>query len=47
MSIAIVCELDLNPNRLLQRVWKDLDLNRIYPRRLGESPHLNAPVVVR
>lgn len=46
-SIAISCELDLNLNGLLQRIWKELDLHRIYTKRRGEPPDLDAPLVVR
>ena len=46
-SIAISCEMDLNIDRLLTRIWSELNLWRIYTKRRGEAPDLSDPLVVK
>lgn len=46
-SVVISCELDLNLDYLTERIWKGLDLTRIYTKRRGVEPDLSAPLVVR
>ncbi|PKI82533.1 hypothetical protein MVES_003485 [Malassezia vespertilionis] len=46
-SVVISAELRLNLDYLIERIWEDLDLHRIYTKKRGEHPDLSDPIVVR
>lgn len=46
-TVVISCELDLNLDTLLVRIWHMLGLNRIYTKRRGERPDLGDPLIVK
>jgi uncharacterized protein len=46
-SVVISCEQDLNLDYLIDRIWEELDLYRIYTKKRGEHPDLGDPLVVR
>ena len=46
-SIVISCEQDLNLDYLIDRIWEELDLLRIYTKKRGRHPDLEDPLVVR
>jgi len=45
-SIVISCNMSLNLDRLLDRIWDYLGLTRIYTKRRGQAPDLSEPVVL-
>lgn len=45
--VPISCELELNLDYLVDRIWEELGLNRIYTKKRGEHPDLSDPIVVR
>ncbi|KDN53563.1 P-loop containing nucleoside triphosphate hydrolase protein [Tilletiaria anomala UBC 951] len=46
-SIVISCEKGLNLDHLVDRIWEELDLVRIYTKKRGQHPDLEDPLVVR
>ncbi|KAK9467438.1 P-loop containing nucleoside triphosphate hydrolase protein [Lipomyces arxii] len=46
-TVVISCELDLGLDDLVERIWTDLRLLRIYTKRRGESVKFDDPMVVR
>ena len=46
-NVVISCELNLNLDYLVERLWEELSLNRIYTKKRGEHPDLSDPIVVR
>lgn len=46
-SVVISCELNLNLDYLVERIWEELSLNRIYTKKRGHHPDLEDPIVVR
>ena len=46
-SIVISCEQGLNLDYLVDRIWEELELVRIYTKKRGEHPDLDDPLVVR
>lgn len=46
-SAVISCNLNLNLDYLVERIWDELHLNRIYTKKRGEHPDLKDPIVVR
>lgn len=46
-SVVISCELNLNLDYFIDRIWEELALNRIYTKKRGEHPDLSDPIVVR
>ena len=46
-SVVVSCELDLNLDILLDRIWDELALSRIYTKKRGEPPDFAGPLVVR
>ncbi len=45
-SIVVAANLDLNLDRLVERIWEYLRLTRIYTKRRGEAPDFAEPVVL-
>lgn len=46
-SVVISCNLNLNLDYLIERIWEELRLLRIYTKKRGEHPDLTDPIVVR
>ncbi|CAD6886178.1 unnamed protein product [Tilletia laevis] len=46
-SVVISCELGLNLDHLITRIWESLSLNRVYTKKRGQHPDLSDPLVVR
>lgn len=46
-TVVISCELDLNLDTLLVRIWDMLALNRIYTKRRGVKPDFSDPLIVK
>jgi len=46
-SVVISCNLNLNLDYLIERLWEELNLNRIYTKKRGQHPDLKDPIVVR
>ena len=45
-SIVVAANLDLNLDRLVERIWEYLSLTRVYTKRRGEAPDFEEPVVL-
>lgn len=43
----ISCEIDLGIDWLLEAIWKELGLVKVYTKRRGEQPDLNDPICLR
>lgn len=46
-SVVISCELNLNLDYLLERIWEALGMLMVYTKRRGEYPDLNEGLVLR
>ena len=46
-TAVMSCELDLGVQEVVDRIWKDLRLIRIYTKRKGEEPDFNDALIVR
>ncbi|TIA75912.1 hypothetical protein E3P77_03901 [Wallemia ichthyophaga] len=46
-TVPLSCEMDLNLDYLIERMWEQLDLLKIYTKRRGTHPDLNDPVCMR
>jgi ribosome-interacting GTPase 1 len=46
-SVVISVSMGLGINDLLERIWEDLSLLRIFTKRKGVAPNFNEPMVVR
>jgi len=44
---VISCNLDLNLDYLVDRIWEYLDLVRVYTKRRGEVPEFTDPLILR
>lgn len=47
MSMVISCHWDLNLDRLIDRVWDELRLVRVYTKKRGEYPDFDTGVILR
>lgn len=47
MSVVISCELRLNLHALVERIWRELRLVRVYTKRRGAAPDFDEPIVLR
>eukprot|EP01100_Stratorugosa_tubuloviscum_P008809 TRINITY_DN367_c0_g2_i2.p1 TRINITY_DN367_c0_g2~~TRINITY_DN367_c0_g2_i2.p1 ORF type:complete len:404 (+),score=191.05 TRINITY_DN367_c0_g2_i2:124-1335(+) len=45
-SIVISCNLQLNLDRLLEKIWEMLALVRVYTKKRGDAPDFNEPLVL-
>ena len=45
--LLLSCELDLNMDYLLKKIWETLNLTRIYTKRKGERPDTSGGIVMR
>ncbi|EIM92692.1 developmentally regulated GTP-binding protein [Stereum hirsutum FP-91666 SS1] len=46
-TVVISCEMGLNLEYLIERIWDDLDLVRVYTKKRGAHPDLDDPVCMR
>ncbi|KAF8225798.1 P-loop containing nucleoside triphosphate hydrolase protein [Tricholoma matsutake] len=46
-SVVISCEMDLNLDDLIQRIWDDLQLVKVYTKKRGAHPDLADPICLR
>jgi hypothetical protein len=46
-TVVISCELDLNLSHLIDRIWEELGLVRVYTKKRGAHPDLSDPVCMR
>ncbi|KAL4069422.1 P-loop containing nucleoside triphosphate hydrolase protein [Scleroderma citrinum] len=46
-TVVISCEMDLNLDYLIERVWESLRLVKVYTKKRGERPDLADPVCLR
>eukprot|EP01096_Ripella_sp_DP13-Kostka_P001101 TRINITY_DN11333_c0_g1_i1.p1 TRINITY_DN11333_c0_g1~~TRINITY_DN11333_c0_g1_i1.p1 ORF type:complete len:384 (-),score=148.33 TRINITY_DN11333_c0_g1_i1:287-1390(-) len=46
-SFVISCEMNLNLDMLLEKIWEYLDLIRIYTKRPREKPNFEDPLIIR
>jgi len=46
-SVVISCEMDLNLDYLIERIWEELQLVKVYTKKRGAQPDLSDPVCLR
>lgn len=46
-TAVMSCELDLGVQEVVERIWKELRLIRIYTKRKGEEPDFSEALIVR
>lgn len=46
MSIVISCQANWNIDTLLERLWDELELVRLYTKRRGEPPDFTDPIIL-
>lgn len=46
-TLVISCEMDLNLDFLLEKIWEELGLVRVYTKKRGEHPDLTDPICLR
>lgn len=46
-TVVISCEMDLNLDYLIDRIWEDLRLVKIYTKKRGAHPDLSDPICLR
>jgi len=46
-TLVISCELDLNLDYLIDRIWEELSLVKVYTKKRGAHPDLNDPICMR
>ncbi|KAF8592012.1 developmentally regulated GTP-binding protein [Ramaria rubella] len=46
-SLAISCEMSLNLDGLLERIWEELGLVKVYTKKRGDHPDLTDPICLR
>lgn len=46
-TIVVSCELELNMDTLIERIWEELSLVRIYTKKRGQYPDFNDGLIVR
>lgn len=46
-SIVISCEMDLNLDYLIDRIWEELWLVKVYTKKRGAHPDLTDPICLR
>lgn len=46
-TVVVSCELDLNLDGLVRRVWEELGLLRVYTKKRGEYPDFDDGVIIR
>lgn len=46
MSVVVSCHRQWNLDTLLERLWEELEMARIYTKKRGEFPDFNDPLVL-
>ncbi|KAJ7293164.1 P-loop containing nucleoside triphosphate hydrolase protein, partial [Mycena rebaudengoi] len=46
-SVVISCEMDLNLDYLIERIWAELNLVKVYTKKRGAHPDLSDPICLR
>ncbi|QRW00084.1 developmentally-regulated GTP-binding protein 2 [Ceratobasidium sp. AG-Ba] len=46
-TLVISCEMNLNIDYLLERIWGELGLVKVYTKKRGEHPDLSDPICLR
>lgn len=46
-TVVVSCEMDLNLDFLVQRIWEELGLLSVYTKKRGEFPDFNDGVIIR
>ncbi|KAF8898472.1 P-loop containing nucleoside triphosphate hydrolase protein [Infundibulicybe gibba] len=46
-SVVISCEMDLNLDYLVERIWDELGLVKVYTKKRGAQPDLSDPICLR
>ena len=46
-TVVISCELDLNMDFLVETIWKNLALLRVYTKKRGEYPDFEGGLIIR
>ncbi|KAI8995418.1 developmentally regulated GTP-binding protein [Trametes punicea] len=46
-TVVISCELGLNLDYLIERIWEELDLVKVYTKKRGAHPDLTDPICLR
>ncbi|KAJ7102341.1 P-loop containing nucleoside triphosphate hydrolase protein [Mycena belliarum] len=46
-TVVISCEMDLNLDYLIERMWAELDLVKVYTKKRGAHPDLSDPICLR
>ncbi|EME29972.1 GTP-binding protein isoform 2 [Galdieria sulphuraria] len=46
-SVVVSCELELNLDYLVEKIWEYLQLIRVYTKRQGNPPDLKEPLILR
>jgi small GTP-binding protein len=46
-TIVISCEMDLNMDYLIEQIWKNLALIRVYTKKRGEFPDLDGGIILK
>lgn len=47
MNVVISCELGLGLDNLLERIWEELSLVKVYTKKRGDLPDLSDPICLR
>nr|WCZ58363.1 developmentally-regulated GTP-binding protein 2 [Paratrimastix eleionoma] len=47
MSVVISAELSLNLDRLIMRIWRQLDLIRVYTKKPSQNPQFNDAIILK
>jgi uncharacterized protein len=45
-TVVISCNMKLNFDGLLEKIWEKLDLVRVYTKRANEAPDFSDPIVL-
>jgi len=46
-TVVVSCEEDLNLDYLLEQIWKQLNLVRVYTKKRGEYPDFDGGLIIR
>lgn len=46
-TVVISCEMDLNLTYLVEKIWDELGMVKIYTKKRGDHPDLNDPICLR
>lgn len=46
-TVVVSCEMDLNMEFLVETIWKNLHLLRVYTKKRGEYPDFEGGLIIR